>query len=45
MVTLTDEGTMDAGVFKRRQQKIYSDSLGRTTKTPTVRKGQVRSRE
>lgn len=33
VVTLTDEGTMDAGVFKRRQQKIYSDSLGRTIKT------------
>ncbi len=33
VVTLTDEGTMDAGVFKRRQQKIYSDALGRTVKT------------
>jgi YD repeat-containing protein len=33
VVTLTDEGTMDAGVFKRRQQKIYSDSLGRTLKS------------
>ncbi|HWN11018.1 MAG TPA: PKD domain-containing protein [Pyrinomonadaceae bacterium] len=33
VVTLTDEGTMDAGVFKRRQQKIYSDVLGRTVKT------------
>ncbi len=33
VVTLTDEGTMDAGVFKRRQQKIYSDIFGRTVKT------------
>ena len=33
MVTLTDEGTLDAGVAKRRQQKIYSDVLGRTVKT------------
>ena len=33
MVTLTDEGTIDAGVAKRRQQKIYSDVLGRTVKT------------
>jgi YD repeat-containing protein len=33
VVTLTDEGTIDAGVAKRRQQKIYSDSLGRATKT------------
>ena len=33
VVTLTDEGTLDAGVTKRRQQKIYSDILGRTVKT------------
>jgi YD repeat-containing protein len=33
VITLTDEGTVDAGVAKRRQQKIYSDVLGRTTKT------------
>jgi YD repeat-containing protein len=33
VVTLTDEGTIDGGVAKRRQQKIYSDVLGRTTKT------------
>jgi YD repeat-containing protein len=32
IVTLTDEGTMDAGVTKQRQQKIYSDVLGRTWK-------------
>jgi len=32
VVTLTDEGTIDGGVAKRRQQKIYSDVLGRTTK-------------
>jgi YD repeat-containing protein len=32
-VTLTDEGTLDAGVAKRRQTKIYSDVLGRTVKT------------
>ncbi|HKG97944.1 MAG TPA: hypothetical protein VKA97_09030, partial [Pyrinomonadaceae bacterium] len=33
VTTLTDEGTIDAGVAKRRQQRIYSDVLGRTTKT------------
>ena len=32
-MTLTDEGTIDAGVAKRRQTKIYSDVLGRTVKT------------
>jgi YD repeat-containing protein len=32
VVTLTDEGTLDTGVAKRRQQKIYSDVLGRTWK-------------
>jgi YD repeat-containing protein len=33
VVTLTDEGTIDAGVTKRRQQRIYSDVLGRPVKT------------
>jgi YD repeat-containing protein len=33
VVTLTDEGTVDGGVTKRRQQKIYSDAMGRTVKT------------
>jgi YD repeat-containing protein len=33
VATLTDEGTIDAGVAKRRQQRIYSDVLGRTVKT------------
>jgi YD repeat-containing protein len=33
VVTLTDEGTIDTGVTKKRQQKIYSDVLGRTVKT------------
>src|SRR6185369_3775379 len=33
VVTLTDEGTIDGGVAKRRQQKIYSDVFGRTIKT------------
>lgn len=32
-MTLTDEGTIDGGVAKRRQQKIYADVLGRTVKT------------
>ena len=36
VVTLTDEGTLDGGVAKRRQQKIYSDVLGRTIKTETL---------
>lgn len=36
VVTVTDEGTLDAGVAKRRQQKIYSDVLGRTAKTETL---------
>jgi YD repeat-containing protein len=36
VVTLTDEGSIDAGVAKRRQQKIYSDVLGRTVKTEIV---------
>jgi YD repeat-containing protein len=35
VVTLTDEGTMTTGEFKRRQQKIYSDVLGRTVKAET----------
>ncbi len=36
VVTLTDEGTIDAGLPKRRQQKIYSDILGRTVKTEVL---------
>jgi YD repeat-containing protein len=36
VVTLTDEGTLDAGVPKRRQQKIYSDVLSRTVKTEVL---------
>jgi YD repeat-containing protein len=36
VVTLTDEGTIDAGVAKRRQQKIYSDILGRQVKTEVL---------
>ncbi len=35
-MTLTDEGTIDGGVTKRRQQKIYSDVLGRTVKTEVL---------
>lgn len=33
VVTLTDEGTIDGGVSKHRQEKIYSDVLGRMVKT------------
>ncbi len=33
VVTLTDEGTINGGVAQRRQQRIYSDVLGRTVKT------------
>lgn len=33
VVTLSDEGNFSGGVPKRRQQKIYSDVLGRTVKT------------
>jgi YD repeat-containing protein len=36
VVTLTDEGTVDGGVPKRRQQKIYSDVLGRTVKSDVL---------
>ena len=36
VVTLTDEGTLVAGVPKRRQQKIYADVLGRTVKTEVL---------
>ncbi len=36
VVTLTDEGTLDAGTVKRRQQKIYLDVLGRTVKTEVL---------
>ena len=31
--TLTDEGTLDGGVARRRQLKVYADVLGRTVKT------------
>jgi YD repeat-containing protein len=33
VATLTDEGTIDAGVAKRRKQKVYSDVLGRVVKS------------
>ncbi len=33
VVTLTDEGTLVSNAEKKRQQKIYSDVLGRTWKT------------
>jgi len=36
VVTLTDEGTIDGGVTQYRQQKIYSDVLGRPYKTETL---------
>jgi YD repeat-containing protein len=36
IATLTDEGTIDGGVAKRRQQKVYSDILGRTVKTEVL---------
>jgi YD repeat-containing protein len=36
VVTLTDEGTIDGGVAKRRQQKIYADVLGRTIKVEVL---------
>jgi YD repeat-containing protein len=36
VVTMTDEGTIDGGVAKRRQEKIYSDVLGRAVKTETL---------
>ena len=36
VVTLTDEGTIDGGVAKHRQQKIYADVLGRTVKTEVL---------
>jgi len=36
VVTLTDEGTVDGGVEKRRQQKIFSDVLGRIVKTEVL---------
>ena len=36
VVTLTDEGTIDGGVEKRRQRKIYYDVLGRTVKTESL---------
>jgi YD repeat-containing protein len=36
VVTVTDQGTIDGGVAKRRQQKIYSDVLERTVKTEVL---------
>ena len=36
VVTLTDEGTLNGGVARKRQQKVYSDVLGRTVKTETL---------
>jgi YD repeat-containing protein len=33
VMTLTDEGTIDQGMAKRRQSRVYSDVLGRTVKT------------
>lgn len=36
VVTLTDEGTIAGGLAKRRQQKLYSDALGRSWKTETL---------
>ena len=33
VVTLTDEGTLVSGTLQKRQQKIYSDVLGRPWKT------------
>jgi YD repeat-containing protein len=36
VVTLTDEGTIAAGVPKRRQQRIYSDVFGRPVKTEVL---------
>src|SRR2546428_678736 len=36
MVTLTDEGTIDGGVAKKRQQKIYHDVQGRAIKTESL---------
>ena len=36
VVTLTDEGTIDSGEAKKRQQKVYSDVLGRTIKTENL---------
>jgi len=36
VVTLTDEGTIDGGVAKTRQQRIYADVLGRTVKTEAL---------
>ncbi|HKH21928.1 MAG TPA: hypothetical protein VKB53_13860, partial [Gammaproteobacteria bacterium] len=36
VVTATDEGTLFAGVAKRRQRKVYSDVLGRTVKSEVL---------
>ncbi len=36
VVTVTDQGTMDGGVGKRRQQRSYADVFGRTVKTEVL---------
>jgi YD repeat-containing protein len=36
VATLIDEGTIDNGIAKKRQQKIYKDVLGRVVKTETL---------
>ena len=36
VVTLTDEGTLENGVAKKRQQRVYADVLGRTVKTEVL---------
>ena len=36
VVTVTDEGTIDNGTAKRRQQKLHSDVLGRSIKTEVL---------
>ncbi|MGH9966431.1 MAG: hypothetical protein ACREBG_01160, partial [Pyrinomonadaceae bacterium] len=36
VVTLTDEGTLVNGIIKKRQQKIYSDTLGRNMKAEVL---------
>jgi hypothetical protein len=44
VVTITDEGVTDAtGALKKRQQKIYSDVLGRTVKNEILNWAGARS--
>jgi YD repeat-containing protein len=33
VVTVTDEGTLEAGILRHRQQRIYADALSRPVKT------------